>query len=137
VRNSKEFLSKAYLIDKRITGKIEQILRLRELAMKANSVLSDMPPNTTRNFRKMEEAIIKMVDLENEISEDINYLVDLKQKIVKAIKKVGDPEYQTLLELRYLCFKTWSQIAVDLHYGIDNVFKIHKKALKTVNYLQE
>jgi hypothetical protein len=55
IRNSKEFLSKAYLIDKRINNKIELILRLRELAMKTNSVLSDMPPNATRNFKQRDE----------------------------------------------------------------------------------
>jgi hypothetical protein len=131
VKNSKEFLSKAYLIDKRITSKIEQILRLRELAMKANSVLSDMPPNATRNFRKMEEAITKMIDLENEISEDINYLADLKQKVVKAIKKIGNPEYQVILEMRYLCFESWEKIAVNMHYSVRHIFKLHGEALNS------
>jgi hypothetical protein len=56
--------------------------------MKANSVLSDVPPNAIRNFKQMEDAIVKMLDLENEISEDINYLADLKQKIMKVIKTV-------------------------------------------------
>ncbi|MDR2074549.1 MAG: hypothetical protein LBP36_04270 [Oscillospiraceae bacterium] len=131
MKNSKEFLSKAYLIDKRITSKIEQILRLRELAMKANSVLSDMPPNATRNFRKMEEAITKMIDLENEISEDINYLADLKQKVVKAIKKIGNPEYQVILEMRYLCFESWEKIAVNMHYSVRHIFKLHGEALNS------
>jgi hypothetical protein len=129
IRNSKEFLSKAYLIDKRITSKIEQILRLRELAEMANSVISDMPPNTIRNFKKMEDAIVKILDLENEISEDINYLADLKQKVVKSIKKVDNPEYQVILEMRYLCFESWEKIAVDLHYSIRHIFKLHGEAL--------
>lgn len=129
MKNSKEFLSKAYLIDKRINSKIEQILRLRELAMKANSVLSDMPPNATRNFKKMEDTIVKISDLENEISEDINYLADLKQKIMKAIKKVGNSEYQAILEMRYLCFDSWEKIAVDLRYSIRQLYRIHGKAL--------
>ncbi|MDR1364888.1 MAG: DUF1492 domain-containing protein [Oscillospiraceae bacterium] len=134
MNNAKEFLSKAYLIDKRINSKVEQILKLRELATKANSVLSDMPPNSTRNFKKMEDAIVKILSLENEISEDIKYLAGLKQDIVKAIKEIKNIKYQTILEMRYLCFKTWEQIAVDLNYGIDNVFRIHKKALKKVNF---
>jgi DNA-directed RNA polymerase specialized sigma subunit len=73
-----------------------------------------------------------MIDLENEINTDIDELVDLKREIVTAIKQVENNEYQTLLEQRYLCFKQWEQIAVDMGYGIDNIFKLHKKALEKV-----
>jgi len=58
--------------------------------------------------------IAKMIDLESEINRDIGTLVDLKRKFVAIIKKINNPEYQTLLELRYLCFKTWEQIAVEM-----------------------
>lgn len=80
----------------------------------------------------MEDAILKIINLQEHINHDIAMLVDLKAEIVKVIKEVKNPEYQTLLELRYLCFKTWEQIAVDMNYGIDNVFKLHQKALKCV-----
>ena len=80
----------------------------------------------------MADAIGKIIDLQNEINADIDRLVDLKREIVAVIKAVEQPEYQTLLEKRYLCFLTWEQIAVDMNYGIDNVFKLHKKALACV-----
>ena len=80
----------------------------------------------------MADVITKIIDLEAEINSDIDTLVDLKQSIMRIIKRVSNPEYQTLLELRYLCFKTWEQIAIDMNYGIDNIFKLHKKALAMV-----
>jgi enoyl reductase-like protein len=127
--SAREFLSMGYRLDRRIGSKLEQIQSLRELAMKANAVLSNMPSNATKNFHRMENAIAKMVDLETEINTDIIALVNLKKSIISAIKSVNNPEFQTLLELRYLSFKSWEEIAVDLHYSIHYLYKKHGDAL--------
>lgn len=133
----KEYLGQAYRIDRRINSKLEQIASLRELAMKATSTLTDAPRNPNRNIHSMESIIAKMLDLENEINMDIDTLIDLKCEIVKVIKRIENPEYQTLLELRYLCFKTWEQIAVDMGYSMQNAFKLHDRALGCVATLKE
>lgn len=129
---TKEYLAQAYRIDKRINSKLEQIVSLRELATKATSTLSDTPPSGSRNIHSMEGIIVKMMELENEINADIDVLVDLKKEIMSIIKKINNPEQQTLLELRYLCFKTWEQIAVDMGYSIQNAYKVHDRALENI-----
>ena len=127
---AKEYLSQAYRLDQRIDAKIEQVMSLRNLAAKATSTLSDAMPSGTRNIHRMEDIIMRIFDLENEINADIDALVALKREIVSTIKSVPNLEYQILLELRYLCFKPWEQIAVEMGYGIDNIFRLHQKALK-------
>ena len=129
---AKEYLSQAYRLDQRINSKIEQVSYLNELATKCTSTITGMPHNPAKSTSPMADAIGKIIDLQNEINADIDRLVDLKREIVAVIKAVEQPEYQTLLEKRYLCFLTWEQIAVDMNYGIDNVFKLHKKALACV-----
>ena len=128
----KEYLSQAYRIDQRINSKLEQVASLRALATKATSTLSDTPPSGSRNVQSMENVIVKIIDLENEINEDIDTLVDLKRDIMQVVKTVDDPELQTLLELRYLCFKDWQDIAYRMHCTESNVFKVHSKALQAV-----
>lgn len=130
---AKEYLSQAYRIDQRINSKLEQIVSLRELATKATSTLSDTPPSGTRNVHSMEDTISKMMDLENEINTDIDTLVDLKRDIMEIIKRINNPEKHTLLELRYLCFKTWEQIAVEMGYSLQHIFRIHDKAIKEIS----
>lgn len=129
---TKEYLAQAYRIDQRINSKLEQIVSLRELATKATSTLSDTLPSGSRNVHSMEGIILKMMELENEINADIDVLVDLKKEIMSIIKKINNPEQQTLLELRYLCFKTWEQIAVDMGYSIQNAYKVHDRALENI-----
>ncbi|MFT8313421.1 MAG: DUF1492 domain-containing protein [Clostridium sp.] len=129
---AKEYLSQAYRIDQRINSKLEQIMSLRSLATKATSTLSDTPPSGTRNVHSMEDTIVKMIELENEINADIDVLIDLKKDIMEVIKKVNNPEQHTLLELRYLCFKSWEQIAVEMGYSLQHIFRIHDKAVKVI-----
>lgn len=133
---AKEYLDQAYRLDQRINSKLEQVLSLRELTTKATATMSDMPGGGSRNVYRMQEIIGKIVDLENEINADIDQLVDLKREMVAVIKAVKNPEFQTLLELRYLCFKTWEQIAVDMQYSTRNIYKLHDSAVKAVKVPQ-
>lgn len=129
---AKEYLSQAYRLDKRIDSKIEQLKSLNLLATKCTSTLSDMPKSQSISNSRLEDTVVKIVDLQEEINRDIDSLVDLKRDIVRTIKSVQNPEYQIILELRYLCFKTWEEITVQMNCSIDNVFKIRKNALKSV-----
>ena len=129
---AKEYLDQAYRLDQRINSKLEQVLSLRELTTKATATMSDMPGGGSRNVYRIQEIIGKIVDLENEINADIDALVDLKREMVATIKAVNDPECQTLLELRFLCFKTWEQIAVEMNYSIQHIYRLRDKALKMI-----
>ncbi|MBR3873505.1 MAG: sigma-70 family RNA polymerase sigma factor [Clostridia bacterium] len=130
--NAKEYLSQAMYIDQRIDSKLEQIMKLRESASKATATLSDMPRPDSPNVQSMEETIVKIVDLEREINRDIDALVDLKAEARKVISKLDNPEQQLILEMRYLCYKSWAEIAEDLSFSESNVYKIHGEALKRI-----
>ena len=88
-----------------------------------------MPRNPNKGKSKIEDAIIKIMELEDEINHDIDKLVDLKTDITHLIKNLDSHEYQIILEQRYLCFKSWEQISVDLGYSIQHTFRLHDAAL--------
>lgn len=130
--NAREYLRQARFLDTQINTKLQQVESLHGLATKATSTLSDMPGSPTRNTHRMEEIIIKILMLENEINEDIAALVDLKNEILGVIKAVDNEELRIILEKRYLNYEAWTDIADDLCVGVDNVYKLHKKALQKV-----
>lgn len=129
---AKEYLGRAYRIDGRINAKLEQVASLRELATKATSSISDMPRSSSPNPHSMQNIIDKIIDLEREINSDIDTLVNIKQEVVTTIKRVDNPEYQTILEMRYLCFKSWEQIAMELGYDLRWIYRLHQRALAVV-----
>jgi len=130
----KEYLSQVYRLDQRINNKMEQISRLHDLAINATSTIKENCVCDSGNKQRMENNIVKIVDLEREITQDIDTLVDLKKDIMALIKAVKNPEYQTLLEFRYLCFKKWEQIALDMGYTRRHLERMHIKALKLINF---
>ena len=130
--NAEGYLSQAYRIDQRINSKLEQVMSLRALLGKATGTLTGAPKAATPNPHSMEDTICKMVDMENEINADIDTLVDLKTEIMTCIKQVGNPEYQTLLELRYLCFKNWEDISTEMDYSLRRLYELHNLALEQI-----
>ena len=126
---AKAYLSQAMHIDQRINSKLAQLSSLRETAFKATATVSDMPRAESSGKQRLEATICRIVDLENEINEDIDRLVDLKADLYHRIGRVQNKEYQLVLELRYLCFKSWREIAEALGKEERYTLKLHGRAL--------
>ena len=133
---AKEYLSQAYQLDQRINTKLDQVSSLNELAEKCTSVITDMPHNPGHGVSAMADNITKIVDLQADINDDIDELIDLKRAIAKVIKSVSNPEYQMILEKRYLCYLHWDQIAADLNHDLRYLHKLHGRALCMVTVPQ-
>ena len=104
--NAKEFLEQVRYVDRAIDSKLEQVHRLRNEATKATSLVSDMPRGGSPNLQRLEDTIIKIIDLEHEINRDIDRLVDMKTAARASINQIANPDERLILELRYLCYKT-------------------------------
>ena len=124
-------MEQAIYLDQRINSKLTQVENLRSLANKVTTVYSDEPHGQHDN-RRLEKTIAKIIDLENDIDKDIDKLVDLKKEITETINRVSEPRYRTILELRYLSFQTWEQIAVALSLDLSWVHRLHGRALKKI-----
>lgn len=129
----KEYLSQAYYINLRIKYKLDELKSLRELATKVNSALSDLPKDKNAH-QQMETNIIKIIDLEREIDSEVQRLIDIKSDISELIKRAENDEHRLILELRYLHLKKWGEIAQIMGYGVDNVYKVHRCALKNLKF---
>ena len=129
---AKEYLNQAYWLDRRIDSKLAQLSSLKDLATKATNVMNDAVVSHTRNLHSLQDVVAKMIDMQSEINADIDHLVDLKQEIMHTIKSVKNPEQQTLLELRYLCFKSWEFVAEEMGYNVRHIYRLHDEAVEQV-----
>ena len=129
---ARDFLSQAYRLDQRINCKIEQLSTLNDLATKATSTLTGMPHSPNKATSTLESAILKIVDLQREINDDIDHLVDVKAEITKVIKSVENVDQRFILEKRYLCWASWPEIAVELNVSNRRLYYLHDLALEEV-----
>lgn len=133
---AKEYLSQAYYIGRRINSQMKQARSLRTLAEMATAYPCETPIRGTHNVHRMEDTITKMIDMEEEIETALEQLIDLKQEISTLVKCVSNPELQALLELRYLCYMTWEEIAEELHYDPRHIRRLHGQALSQIESIR-
>lgn len=129
---TRQYLGQAYRLDQRINSKLKQVSLLRGNAMNLSINMKEISIQTSRDNARMENTLLKIIDQEREIDEEIDRLVDLKAEIKKVIDGVENIEFRLILELRYLCFRSWEEIAAEMDYSIDYLFKIHRRALEKV-----
>lgn len=128
----KYYLQQAFYLDQLINSKLEQVHHLKALACKATTLLSDMPKSKGSASSRVEDIIVKMMELQEEINQDIDDFVDLKQEIMQAIKKIETFDHRIVLEKRYLGFKKWEEIAVEMNYSIQHVYRLHGQGLQKI-----
>lgn len=126
---AKEYLSQAYRIDQRINAKLEQVAHLRSLAQRVATSFRHEPVSRTRNVSAMEDTILKIIMAEKDMDAKIDLLLKQKAEIEGVIQLVADPSARMLLEMRYLSFKAWRDIAADMDYCPANIYKLHNQAL--------
>ena len=129
---AKEYLSEAFELKRRIEIKMKRAEVLRKLAERARIEISELPKNPNHLKSPMEEAMIKLLTVEEEILRDTDELTRVMRSIQSSINDVPDSSCRLILEMRYLAFMKWEDIASELGWTERNVFYVHGKALRLV-----
>lgn len=129
---AKRYLQQVRHCDLRINAKLEELERLKALVTKITPSPKRDAVSGGGNQDKLSEAVAKIVDLEAEINREIAFYIDARKRVTKTIDKVGDAKLQSVLIMRYIQFKTFEQIAADMHYTYRWVCMMHGMALQAV-----
>ena len=111
---AKEYLNQAKTLDQRINVKLDRVSRLRAMTQKITASLDGEQVSHTRNVTSLEDAIVRLMEEEESLNAAIDRLVDLKREVNGVLKQIHDPDCQLLLELRYLCYLSWTDIMNEL-----------------------
>jgi DNA-directed RNA polymerase specialized sigma subunit len=130
---TKEYLSQAWYLDKRIKTKERQLDWLKSHAVYVSPKLTEVPKAPSIRRSPVEEAVVRITELENEINTSIAQLMRLKTEIAEAIRSVNNMECELLLEMRYLTFLTWDEISTSLNFSSRYVYKLHNRALEMIH----
>lgn len=126
LREIKNWLNRGYIIDKRIKQLKEQYWQFEAIVTRCTSVYSDSVSrgNSDPIDRKC-ELVNRQIELEAETIELLNILAEISD----AIREVKDPQCNFLLKARYLLFKDWATIAVELSPNAPYCYDYVKKEL--------
>lgn len=135
--DAKIYLKRIKLYDSIINEKIEEVDRLRSMLEKITPTLKSDVITGGGNQDKLADAVAKIVDLEAEINERIDYYCAIKRAVTKTLEALTNSDQYQVLMKRYVQFKTWEQIACEMNMTYRNVLYIHGKGLQAVNSILE
>lgn len=128
--DAREFLNRGYRARERIQAKEERIESWRQIAESVTAALKPVATFSSTPSKKVEDCVCNIVDLQQEILDEINELTAIEREIGRAINRAGlDPTLKSLLEMRYLRYLKWEEIAVRLGLTFRWTMTLHKKAL--------
>ena len=133
--DAKAYLTQVELYDTHINNKLEELQRLKEFTRQITATWKKDVVATSGKQDKLGDAIAKIVDLEVELNEAIDAYIDKRREVVRLIEKLNEPDQVAVLHKRYCGYKSWTDIAKEMHMSERNVQYIHGRALQSVRLL--
>ena len=122
---TKEYLSQIYLLNVKVKTKRQQAAELRNSIAGISGIKVQTTPTP-----KMQEAIDRLISLEERIAQEILEMEQKKEKIVSQINRLRSPLHIQILKMRYLDFFGWEEIAERTKYSVRQVYRLHENALR-------
>lgn len=132
----KDFLNQGYHAKARIRAKEERIENWRQIAESITAQIRPDSAGSSLPSKKVEDCACNIVDLQNEIKEEIAALIQAEQEVGKFIREAPlDETDRFIMELRYLNYKKWEEITVELNYAYRWIMRRHKRAIAVLEEL--
>lgn len=116
----------------KLNHEIDRLMEVRDITYaRLTSVTASLDGDvvqSTKDPHKMD----RLMECESALDETIDMYADTVAEITRAIRSLSDPRHRALLEDRYLLYKSWELIAVEEHYNIRHVWRLHKEALQAI-----
>lgn len=122
------YLRSAWYYQKKADFLNEKIMVLRSKAQKITTSFQDVP--TFGGFEDHRQQVIaEMVDLEREYGKSMMMCRNKAKEIEFVIGLLENHQEKIVLEMRYLHYDNWLDIAINLNYSVQMIYKIHGRAL--------
>ena len=119
-------------LDFQIKAKQQQIEEIRAKLLPGISYESDGSACSSVNTKHNEQMILRIVELEDEINEDLSSLVRRKQEIMSTIDQLEDSRQIAVLYKRYVECKGWTVIAKEMDYSKRQIIRLHNESLEKI-----
>ena len=129
---AKEYLQQLKRLDELINQKIKEVTDLRERATSVSGIdySKDKVQTSPSGDAPFVKLIGKIADLEAEINAEIDSFVNEKHKIINQIQSLKNADYISLLFKRYVEFKKFEIIAIEMNFTYQYVLELHGCALR-------
>lgn len=129
---AKEYLQQLQRLDIVINQKIKEAhdLRLKSRSVGGIDYSKEKVQSGPAQDAPFVKLIGRIVDLEAEINAEIDFFVDEKHRIINQIQGLQNVNHIALLYKRYVEYKKFETIAVEMNFTYQYTIELHGFALK-------
>lgn len=129
---AKEYLQQLRRLDTVIDQKIKELddLKVKSTCIGGFDYSKERVQTSPSGDAPYVRTVSRMIDLNEEINRDVDDFVYRKHKIINEIQSLENPDEIAMLYKRYVEYKTFEKIAVEMNFTIRNIYFIHGRALK-------
>ena len=134
---AKDYLQQVSKLDRMIQNKLIERCQWKSIALSTGSCSSEQERvQSSGNKSRMEDAVIRLIEMEEEIDRYIDELIDTKKDVIRTIEKLPVAEYDVLHKV-YIQFKTLDEAAAMMDKSYSWATTVHGRALKHVQEILE
>lgn len=129
--NSKEYLSQALHLDRKVNSLLIRLEKMKALACRYTETLKQTPGGCGEK-RSLEDAVMKIVLAEEELGKEAARLFELKAEILGVISQLDDSLIEEVLTMRYIDGMRWNDIGIKLNYTTRYMLMLHAEGLERI-----
>ena len=133
--DAKNYLRQVEKLDVRIQNKLIERKQWEDIALGITASVGGERVQSSGSQQKMADAVIKCVDMEDEINALVDNLIDIKKDVIATIEKLDNPTEYDILHKRYIQFIPLQEIADIYGREYTTITTTHGRALKNVQYI--
>jgi hypothetical protein len=131
--DAQAYLSRVEMIDTIVQNKLIEQRQWKDLALNITANMGgERVKSSSTSTSKMEDAILKCIMIEEEITEAVARLIAEKKKVVRTIEGLQSPTEYRILHMRYILYISLADIAEKLNREYTWVTTVHGRAVKHV-----
>lgn len=132
---AKQYLKQGYRLKELIQTHRDELAQLRSMLGSVQGVSYDKVGGGAAKWNgdtAEYNLVIKCVDLEAQIQQEIDSMVALMQEIHSTIEGVHNNDERLVLRCKYILFLSWEETAQRMNYSDTQVRRLHGSALLSV-----
>ena len=128
---AKEYLLQISKIDRLVENKIAELEHWQAIATGTTTFSDGDRVQSSGNKYKMEDAILKCIEINKELNAEIDRLVDTRKEVISTIERLKPDEYDVLHKI-YVQRKDFKDVAAALDKSYSWVTSKHGRALASL-----
>lgn len=127
----KQKLKGAMYAQRTLEGELYKLQELRSLAQKITPVYSQAPGGSGSG-KALENSVAKIVEQERVVASCCDELCEQLDEVRALVALLPVGPMRLVMQRRYLNYRKWEQIMIELDYSWRGMHKLHNKALEMI-----